>query len=127
MLPLLVTSTAVLYSIRDRFPREALKSAAPTTSSDIDVRQLPRKSVHIMIAPEVKFTLNKACVQAGGEIATFDNLTPDTSMVESWNWDFGDPASGTYNQSTLSDPTLIMRNLGTWSLLALLPRRRMDV
>jgi len=75
-----------------------------TYISDIGCAATTRKSVDIIIAPEVMFTLSTACVPEGGEIATFDNMTTDTSIVESWSWDFGDPASGADNQSNLMSP-----------------------
>jgi len=89
-------------------PREALPGRIEiscTYISDIGCTATTRKNVDILASPEVMFALHTACSPGGGEMATFDNQTPDNSIVESWSWDFGDPASGTDNQSNLVNPT----------------------
>jgi PKD repeat protein len=83
-----------------------------TYISDIGCTATTRKSVDILAAPEVRFALSTACAPEGGEFATFDNLTPDTSIVESWSWNFGDPASGADNQSNLMNPSHYYENPG---------------
>jgi PKD repeat protein len=54
--------------------------------------------------PEVSFTLEPACIPAEGGMVYFENLTLQTGSVESWGWDFGDPASGDNNTSDLENP-----------------------
>ena len=76
-----------------------------TYMSDIGCTSSTRKSLEILAAPEVRFEVTTACADDGGEIATFDNQTPDQSTIVSWNWNFGDPASGDNNQSNLVIPT----------------------
>jgi len=76
-----------------------------TYISDIGCAATTLKSVNILDAPDVKFALSTACAPEGGEIATFENQTTTTSIIESWDWNFGDPASGTNNQSNLANPT----------------------
>ena len=72
--------------------------------SDIGCTATTRQSVDILDAPDVKFALSTACAPEGGEIATFDNRTTSASTIETWDWNFGDPASGASNQSNLENP-----------------------
>ncbi len=54
--------------------------------------------------PEVLFSYDPQCISPDGGLVTFRNLTPDKAMVDSWNWDFGDAASGENNHSNLENP-----------------------
>ncbi len=76
-----------------------------TNITDIGCTATTLKSVFILEAPDVKFALSTACVPEGGENATFENQTTPASIIESWDWNFGDPASGADNQSNLANPT----------------------
>ena len=76
-----------------------------TYISDIGCAATSRKSVTVLEVPDVNFTLSTACVPGGGEIATFEDRTTPASIIESWDWNFGDTASGADNQSNLADPT----------------------
>jgi len=75
-----------------------------TYISELGCTATSRRTVDILDAPNVMFSFSTACTPEGGEIATFDNQTTSASIIESWNWDFGDPASGADNQSTLINP-----------------------
>ncbi|MFH0759146.1 MAG: fibronectin type III domain-containing protein [Bacteroidota bacterium] len=66
--------------------------------------------------PEVRFELSISCIQEGGGSIAFSNLTPDKIMVQSWNWDFGDPASGALNHSTLVEPSHFYSTSGDRSI-----------
>jgi PKD repeat protein len=83
-----------------------------TYISDIGCTATTVISVGILDAPEVKFALSTACAPEGGEIATFENRTTSTSIIESWDWNFGDPSSGGNNQSNLANPTHIYQMPG---------------
>ena len=76
-----------------------------TNISDIGCTATDLKSVAILEAPDVRFALGSACEPEGGEIVTFENQTSPASIIGSWDWDFGDPASGADNQSNLENPT----------------------
>ena len=43
------------------------------------------------------------------------NFTPGTTITN-WDWDFGDPASGTNNTSNLQDPEHIYSSVGTYTV-----------
>jgi hypothetical protein len=59
----------------------------------------------LLFAPQVRFTLSPTCVSPEGGVVAFSNLTPDKLKVDTWTWDFGDPASGAQNTSSLVEPT----------------------
>ncbi len=44
----------------------------------------------------------------------FQNLSPANALVNSYNWSFGDPASGTNNTSTLSTPIHTFSDTGNY-------------
>ncbi len=75
-----------------------------TNISDLGCTATTLRSVDILDAPDVRFALSAACSPEGGEIVTFENQTTPTSIIESWDWNFGDPASGANNQSNLANP-----------------------
>jgi hypothetical protein len=76
-----------------------------TSISDIGCTATARQSVVILEAPDVNFDLSTTCAPEGGEIVTFENRTSPVSIIDSWDWNFGDPASGANNQSNLANPT----------------------
>ncbi len=70
------------------------------------------KSLLILEAPKVKFSINTACIPEGGDVVSFDNQSLKKSSVSAWNWDFGDPSSGMDNYSDLVNPTHFYREQG---------------
>jgi PKD repeat protein len=58
-----------------------------------------------MIAPDVKFSLDPACLSEDGSIVNFKNLTEKKDAVDNWSWVFGDPASGANNYSSEENPS----------------------
>lgn len=70
-------------------------------------------TVDVKAAPSAMFTATTACV--GNMTSFFDNSSTATSTtIVSWNWDFGDPSSGTNNISTLQNPTHTYQALNTY-------------
>ncbi len=47
---------------------------------------------------------------------TFQNQAPASALVNSWNWSFGDPASGANNTSTLASPTHQFSDTGVYTI-----------
>ncbi len=74
------------------------------------------KSVTVVAAPDVKFTMSTTCPDEGGELAFFENQSGGMSLVETWSWDFGDPASGQDNFSKLIHPTHLYQEPGRKSI-----------
>jgi len=60
-----------------------------------------------------KFTASPTTVCSGGTVTFTDN---SLGSPVSWNWNFGDPASGTSNVSTLQNPTHIYAIPGTYDI-----------
>jgi len=87
-----------------------------TSISENGCRASTSQTVQVLFVPEVKFGLSTACIPEGGEIVSFDNQTTGISSVESWTWDFDDPASGESNQSNLVDPTHFYQEPGPRSV-----------
>lgn len=61
--------------------------------------------VNNQYSPEVSFDLSPVCLPAEGGTVTFSNLTGGKSAVDTWEWDFGDPGSGSENSSEEENPT----------------------
>ena len=61
--------------------------------------------VNNIYSPDVHFDLSPVCLPVGGGTVTFTNTTGGKSAVDSWEWDFGDPGSGSENSSDLENPT----------------------
>jgi hypothetical protein len=62
------------------------------------------QTVWINFGPDVLFTIENACIPDEGGVIVFGNLTPNKLLMDSWNWDFGDPESGQDNSSNLTNP-----------------------
>ncbi len=62
------------------------------------------KTVSVNAAPLAQFTASDTtCI---GSLSLFtDGSTTPTGTITAWSWNFGDPASGTFNFSTLQNPT----------------------
>jgi PKD repeat protein len=73
--------------------------------SDHGCSEGTERSVEIRAAPAANFIVNNHCIPESGGAISFDNLTPEKLMVDSWIWDFGDPESGPDNTSTDVNPT----------------------
>jgi hypothetical protein len=100
-------------------PRETEPGEIPiicTAFSDNGCMESARISVIVVAAPDVKFGMSTTCTDEGGEIVTFDNQTDGISSVETWNWDFDDPASDQDNFSHLMNPTHLYQERGPKSI-----------
>ncbi|MBK7031645.1 MAG: PKD domain-containing protein [Bacteroidales bacterium] len=65
--------------------------------------------------PSADFNHGSACL--GASVSFTDaSLSNTTGGITTWNWNFGDPTSGTFNSSTLQNPTHIFNTAGTYSV-----------
>jgi PKD repeat protein len=71
------------------------------------------QTIEIRSAPSTSFVLSTYCITDFGGMISFENLTPDKLMVESWSWDFGDPVSGSENSSSNVNPSHFYEAPGT--------------
>lgn len=72
-----------------------------------------------MIPVSPDFHVLSNCVNAAIEFEDLSTFVPGQS-VTSWTWDFGDPASGANNTSTLQDPTHFYNVAGTYEVTLLI-------
>ena len=79
-----------------------IECTSPSTNGCIAIAQ---KAVTIKFAPEVGFELSTACISDEGGMLSFENTTSNKLLVETWEWNFGDPDSGDDNTSDLINPT----------------------
>ncbi len=70
------------------------------------------KAVSISAKPIAQFSSDPAC--AGSATQFTDQSIPNAPAIVSWNWNFGDPVSGTNNTSTLQNPAHIYTNAGNY-------------
>jgi len=73
------------------------------------------KPVIVNAAPLAKFIADTACV--GGITQFTDQSVANATSISSWVWDFGDPASGTFNTSTLQNPPHTYGAPGVYSVM----------
>ncbi|MCX6252423.1 MAG: PKD domain-containing protein [Bacteroidetes bacterium] len=72
------------------------------------------KSVSVSQAPVAQFTADTAC--KGSATQFTDASTTPAGNIIAWNWNFGDPASGTSNVSTIQSPSHVFTNEGTYTV-----------
>ncbi|TSA27920.1 MAG: PKD domain-containing protein [Bacteroidetes bacterium] len=72
------------------------------------------KTVTISDAPAAEFTADTACF--GLPTSFTDASTTPAGTIIGWLWNFGDPASGSNNSSTLQNPTHVFTNIGTYNV-----------
>ena len=71
-------------------------------------------TVLINAAPTADFIFDTACMSSPTQFT--DSSTTASGTIMTWNWNFGDPGSGTNNTSTLEDPTHIYNTQGVFTV-----------
>lgn len=74
------------------------------------------RNVIIVANPIADFTFTPACNQQPVQFTDLSSENGGNSLV-SWYWEFGDPASGVNNISTLQNPSHIFSSSGTFDVL----------
>ncbi|MGE5425410.1 MAG: C25 family cysteine peptidase [Syntrophothermus sp.] len=69
--------------------------------------------IHVYEAPVAAFVADEVCV---GNPTTFTDQSNGNGSALVWNWNFGDPASGVNNNSTMQNPTHQYPAAGTYSV-----------
>lgn len=87
-----------------------------TVSSDFGCEKSSKMELDVLFTPKAEFALVSACLPVDGGSVQFRNLTKGKILVESWNWNFGDPTSGANNYSTDLEPDHFYRNAGQWNI-----------
>ncbi|MBC7937182.1 MAG: PKD domain-containing protein [Rhizobacter sp.] len=92
-----------LVSVTDASSTACLQ--AQTGSATVTVHPLPTAAFN--------FSTPSCATRA---INFTDNSTPNVGALNGWNWNFGDPASGTANTSTLQNPTHVFAGAGPYTV-----------
>ena len=72
--------------------------------------------VNNRFVPTLAFTATPACIASNGGLVHFNNLTSGKFSVAAWSWNFGDPASGSSNTSSLEAPNHFYPRPGSWNV-----------
>ena len=72
------------------------------------------KQVIVVNSPIADFTYDESCYNEP-VIFTDISTTNSGTDIQSWYWDFGDPASGTNNTSNLQNPSHVFTSPGTYT------------
>ena len=92
-----------------------LKSVRESSSTNCSQLQSGTATVVIHPLPTAGFTVSTpTCVTR--TITFTDNSAPNVGTITNWNWNFGDPASGASNTSTLQNPTHVFGTAGTYNV-----------
>ena len=92
--------------------RSSLPSPPPDTPQSDDLAAIKYYyATAATLPPVANFSFNPVGPVAGQSVAFNDT---STNSPASWDWDFGDPASGSANSSTLRSPTHTFTNAGTY-------------
>lgn len=71
-----------------------------TTETDLGCIRSTQQTVNVLPIPNIVFSSTFLCPQIPVTFAA----TPNNAPAASWQWSFGDPASGINNTSTLTEP-----------------------
>jgi len=71
------------------------------------------KSISTIPKPKADYSYTNACINT---ITTFNDASTARDIVSQWFWDFGDPASGTNDTSSLQNPTHVFSVVGNYSV-----------
>ncbi|MEJ7625672.1 MAG: PKD domain-containing protein [Ferruginibacter sp.] len=73
--------------------------------------------VTVYAKPTTSFSYPAGCLPASGTVQFTSNATtPDGQAISAYLWNFGDPASGPLNTSTLANPTHTYPGFGTYTI-----------
>ncbi|HPS73667.1 MAG TPA: PKD domain-containing protein, partial [Bacteroidales bacterium] len=72
------------------------------------------QTVTVIEAPLATFSADTACFNSITQFT--DASTAPQGTITTWNWNFGDPGSGSLNTSTLQNPTHIFSNTGNFNV-----------
>ncbi len=79
--------------------------------------QLQAGTVTVIVHPLPTANFNITSPGCVGRIISFQDIsTANAGVLNSWTWNFGDPASGAANISALQNPTHIFTGVGTYNV-----------
>ncbi len=71
--------------------------------------------INVVNHPVAEYAATTSCIGSATEFT--DQSQTNGSTITNWSWNFGEPASGTANTSTLPNPTHTYSAAGTYSVL----------
>ena len=75
-----------------------------TVTSENGCVATTKKTITVLFAPMANFAVSTACIPDTGGVVSFENLTDGKLNVTTWHWNFGDPSSGSDNESNKISP-----------------------
>ena len=88
-----------------------------TDASSTTCSQLQTGTATIIVHPLPTAAFTNSNPQCPGIAVDFtDQSVPNVGALTAWNWNFGDPASGAANTSSLQNPTHIFYATGTYTI-----------
>jgi PKD repeat protein len=73
-------------------------------------------SVHVYPLPVSDFTSQGSSLCKNESVVFSDNSSGSGYPIFSWSWDFGDPASGSFNTSTIQNPNHLFTSDGSYTV-----------
>ncbi len=86
-----------------------------TVINSFGCQSIYSSQISVMPSPVANFYSTSSCEDMVVDFTDASNPNSSSNIV-SWNWDFGDPASGIYNTSTLTNPQHIYANPGVYNV-----------
>lgn len=91
-----------------------VKTIAYNYTRDFSQCKLIRtKNVTVNPLPQLSFEVSSLCILIGPDSVQFINTSPSAPDIISWEWNFGDPASGPKNTSTQEEPWHDYNSIGS--------------
>ncbi len=97
------------------FPGPATFNVALTVTTTAGCEHSVIRTITILPDPVANFSYSTSCLS---DPVIFNDLSQGNGadQITNWSWNFGDPASGTSNTSSLQNPTHIYSQAGTYTV-----------
>ncbi|MBL7721487.1 MAG: PKD domain-containing protein [Chitinophagaceae bacterium] len=88
------------------------------TSTAAGCRDSATQTITVIDTASARFVVsNLACERSAVSFnSTSSTIPPSAGTITGWQWDFGDPASGAANTSTLQNPSHLFTGWGTYNV-----------
>jgi PKD repeat protein len=106
------SNTSTLQNPVHSFSTSGSYTVTLVVSSSGGCSSVVSKTVSVGSSPVAQFTSDTAC--AGSATHFTDQSVANAASIVSWNWNFGDPSSGTGNTSTLENPSHVFTSSGLY-------------
>lgn len=109
------TNTSTLSNPSHTYTNTGTYTVSLNVISNAGCEQTIRKIIQVFPKPTVNFISGISCQN---DSTAFSSLTTSTSgySISSLNWNFGDPASGLFNTSSLTSPKHLFSNQSNYTI-----------